>query len=181
MNAVRMTLRRRGGPGGCEVQHVPSARGFILRRVPGRVGAVDAAQALKDLTEISSQIEAAVLVGADGSLLASTLADDTAGMRLADAARALVDAAEAVPRESGEGPLVQLEATTLVGSFFVVRDEVRVVAAVTTPEPTAGLVFFDLKSCLRAAAAEEGDGKPRPRPRRARTRPEEEVSGEANS
>ena len=141
---------------------------------------MDAAQALRDLTEISSQIEAAVLVRADGSLLASTLTDDAAA-RLADAARALVEAAEAVSRESGEGPLVQLEATTLDGSLFVVRDGERVVAAVTKLEPTAGLVFFDLKSCLRAAAAEDGDGKPRPRPRRARKRSAEEVSGEAHS
>ncbi len=61
--------------------------------------------------------------------------------------------------------LVQLEAATSEGSLFVVRDDERVVAAVTKAEPTAGLVFFDLKSCLRAAAAEEGDGKPRPRAR----------------
>jgi predicted regulator of Ras-like GTPase activity (Roadblock/LC7/MglB family) len=134
---------------------------------------VDAARALQELTEISSQIEAAVLVKDDGTLLASTLSDDAAAGRLADAARALVDAAGALPRESGDGSVVQLEAATLDGSFFVVRDEERAVAAVTVPEPTVGLVFFDLKSCLRAAAAEEGDGKPRPRPRRTRTRKEE--------
>ena len=139
---------------------------------------MDAAQALKDLTEISSQIEAAVLIGADGSLLASTLADDAAATRFADAAWALVDVAEAVPRESASEHLVQLEAATLDGSLFVVRDRDRAVAAVTSPEPTAGLVFFDLKSCLRAAGAEEGDGKPRPRPRRTRSA---EVSGEAPS
>jgi len=142
---------------------------------------VDAGQALIDLTEISSQIEAAVLVGGDGSLLASTLADDAAATRMAGAARALVDAAEAVPRESGDRPLVQLEAATIDGSLFIVRDEERLVAAVTSLEPTAGLVFFDLKSCLRASAAEEGDGKPRPRPRRPRKRSAEEVSGEAHS
>ena len=42
----------------------------------------------------------------------------------------------------------------------------------TKPEPTAGLVFFDLKSCLRAAAAEAGDGKPRPR-----AAPQEDAGG----
>jgi predicted regulator of Ras-like GTPase activity (Roadblock/LC7/MglB family) len=134
---------------------------------------VDAARALQELTEISSQIEAAVLVKADGTLLASTLSDDAAAERLAAAAQALVDAAGALPRESGDRSLVQLEAATLAGSFFVVRDEERAVAAVTLPEPTVGLVFFDLKSCLRAAAAEEGDGKPRPRPKRTRSRKEE--------
>ena len=141
---------------------------------------MDAAEALKDLTEISSQIEAAVLAGADGSVLASTLTDHVASTRLADAARALVDEARGLPRESGEGPLVQLEASMFDGSLFVVRDDERIVAGVTGPEPTAGLVFFDLKSCLRAAEADQGDGKPRPRPRRTRKRPEE-VTGEAPS
>jgi predicted regulator of Ras-like GTPase activity (Roadblock/LC7/MglB family) len=133
---------------------------------------VDAAEALLDLTEVSSQIEAAVLVGADGSLIASTVADATAAARLAEAARELVDAALGVPRPEGEGALVQLEAAMLEGSLFVCRDDDRLVAAVTRPEPTAGLVFFDLKSCLRAAATPDGDGKPRPKPRRSRAKAE---------
>jgi predicted regulator of Ras-like GTPase activity (Roadblock/LC7/MglB family) len=142
---------------------------------------VDAAQVLKDLTEISSQIEAAVLVAADGSVLAATLQDDTSAGRLATAAQALVGAAEGAPRESGEGPLVQLEVATMEGNVFVVRDGERVVAAVTSADPTAGLVFYDLKSCLRAAAAEQGDGKPRPRARRTRKAAAEGVSGEISS
>lgn len=128
---------------------------------------MDAAQALKDLTEVSSQIEAAVLLAADGSLLASTLADDAASERLATAAHGLAAAGEDVQREAGEGSLVQLEVALLEGSVFVARDEERIVAAVTTPDPTAGLVFYDLKSCLRAAAAEDGDGRPRPKAREA--------------
>ena len=48
--------------------------------------------------------------------------------------------------------------------MFVVRDADLAVAAVTRPEPTSGLVFYDLKSCLRAAATEgDSDGKPRPK------------------
>lgn len=126
---------------------------------------MDAAQALKELTEVSSQIEAAVLMAADGSILASTLDDGERSARLAHAARALAEAAETVPREVGEGQLVQLQVALLDGSVFVVRDEQRIAGAVTTPDPTAGLVFYDLKSCLRAAAAEVGDGRPRPTPR----------------
>jgi predicted regulator of Ras-like GTPase activity (Roadblock/LC7/MglB family) len=126
---------------------------------------VDAAEALRDLTEISSQIEAAVLVTSEGQTLASTLDDDGAAERLSQAVRSLVDAAASA---AGERTLVQLEAATSGGSLFVVCDDERIVAAVTKPEPTAGLVFFDLKSCLRAAAAEAGDGKPRPRASRQR-------------
>ena len=141
---------------------------------------MDAAQVLKDLTEISSQIEAAVLVAADGSVLAATLADETSAGRLATAAQALVDAAVTAPHASSE-ELVQLEVATVDGNVFVVRDRERVVAAVTSADPTAGLVFYDLKSCLRAAAAEHGDGKPRPRARRARTAAIEGASGEGSS
>ena len=38
--------------------------------------------------------------------------------------------------------------------MFVVRDGSRLIAATTGPSPTVGLVFYDLKSCLRGAAAE---------------------------
>ena len=39
--------------------------------------AVDPQQALADLTEISSQVRAAVLLDAQGALVAATVADDT--------------------------------------------------------------------------------------------------------
>ena len=123
---------------------------------------MDAAEALKDLTEISSQIQAAVLLTADGQTLASTIDDGVRNDRLCAAISALVDAATA--QSEGDSRFVHLEAATTDGSLFLVRDDERMVAAVTKPEPTAGLVFFDLKSCLRAAAAEHGDGKPRPSP-----------------
>jgi predicted regulator of Ras-like GTPase activity (Roadblock/LC7/MglB family) len=127
---------------------------------------VDAAQALADLTEISSQLKSAVLVGADGSILASTFSDSGRAEGLAGAARELLAAAG----ELGSQPLVQLEASLRDGSVFVVRDGERLIAATTTPEPTVGLVFYDLKSCLRAAAGEE---KPKPKAKRAAKKEEE--------
>ncbi len=125
---------------------------------------MDAAQALSELTEISSQIEAACLLGASGAELGSTLSDEAAARRFAAAARALLDEAGRVPHAATETPLVQLEAATLEGSVFLVLDGDLAVAAVTRPEPTVGLVFYDLKCCLRAAATPgAGDGRPRPR------------------
>jgi predicted regulator of Ras-like GTPase activity (Roadblock/LC7/MglB family) len=111
---------------------------------------VDAAQAIADLTEISSQIETVVVTDAGGSILGSSLADDARARRVADgAARLLEQAAAAAP--AGEGAeLAQLEAATPEGSVFVVREGGRTIAATTSPEPTVGLVFYDLKSCLRA-------------------------------
>lgn len=115
---------------------------------------MDAAQALADLTEISSQIEAAVILDRSGALAGSTLPDEARAGELARAARELVAAAE---RASGgqDRELAQLEVATLEGSVFIVRDEERTIAATTGPEPTVGLVFYDLKSCLRSVAAGE--------------------------
>jgi predicted regulator of Ras-like GTPase activity (Roadblock/LC7/MglB family) len=106
---------------------------------------MDAAQAIADLTEISPQVRDVVVIGADGSATGSNLSDDAAATRLAEGARRLVDAAEAL-----RPGVSQLEAATLAGSVFVVRDGDRLIAATTTPEPTVGLVFYDLKPCLRA-------------------------------
>ncbi len=119
---------------------------------------MDAAQALSDLTEISSQIEAAVVLDSDGSTIASTLDES----RSADFARIAHELLAAVSRVAGERELAQLEAATSDGSVFVVRDGQRTIAATTGPEPTVGLVFYDLKSCLRS-----GTGEEKPKPRRA--------------
>jgi predicted regulator of Ras-like GTPase activity (Roadblock/LC7/MglB family) len=119
---------------------------------------MDAAQAIADLTEISPQVRDVVVIGADGTPGGSNLADAAARERLADGAKRLVEAAEAL-----RPGVAQLEAATLAGSVFVVRDGDRMIAATTTPEPTVGLVFYDLKTCLRSI----DEGKPKPARRRA--------------
>lgn len=105
-----------------------------------------AGKALTELTEISSQVRSAVLFDAAGKVLASTLTEER-GRDFADAAKRLLDQAKAV--RDGEQEVNQLEARTQQGSVFVVRQGEHIVAAVTGPDPTAGLVFYDLKSCLR--------------------------------
>jgi predicted regulator of Ras-like GTPase activity (Roadblock/LC7/MglB family) len=119
---------------------------------------MDAAQALADLTEISSQIEAAVLFDESGAIEGSTLASASASEALARAAAQLLDGADAF-RSGGAAAVTQLEASTHDGSVFVVRDGTRRIAATTISEPTVGLVFYDLKSCLRGAAAEPAKPK----------------------
>jgi hypothetical protein len=123
-----------------------------------------AADALAHLTEISTHVEAAVLLDREGTVLASTLDDERAG-RLAGAALDLFRAGES-QREQG---LVQLDAALQGGSVFVVRDADRLIAATTKPEPTVGLVFYDLKTCLRSFGQEpEAKPKPKPKPRARR-------------
>jgi predicted regulator of Ras-like GTPase activity (Roadblock/LC7/MglB family) len=113
---------------------------------------MDAAQALADLTEISAQIEGAVLADAEGKLVASTFAQEERGKELAGAAAELLAAASNARADGQE--LVQVQAATPSGSVFVVRDENHVVAALTGSRPTVGLVFYDLKTCLRMLARE---------------------------
>jgi predicted regulator of Ras-like GTPase activity (Roadblock/LC7/MglB family) len=120
-----------------------------------------AASALAHLTEISSQIDAAVVLDGEGTVLASTVDDDRAG-RMAGAALELFRAAD----RQREQELVQLDVVLEGGSVFVVRDSDRLIAATTRSEPTVGLVFYDLKSCLRSLA-EEPPPKPKPKPKRA--------------
>jgi predicted regulator of Ras-like GTPase activity (Roadblock/LC7/MglB family) len=113
---------------------------------------VDVKQALADLTEISTQIEAAVLFGADGSVEGSTLADESAARALADAAAALLSKADGL--REGEAAVTQIQVSLADGCVFVVRDGDRRIAGATVPSPTVGLVFYDLKSALRDSAPE---------------------------
>ena len=106
---------------------------------------MDAQQALADLTEISSQIQAAVVFDDKGKVAGSTVSD---GDAFAKAAADLLAAAEEV--KTGESPLVQLEVATGEGSVFVVREGKVTIAATTAAGPTVGLVFYDLKSALRS-------------------------------
>ena len=120
---------------------------------------MDATQALSELTALSAQITSAVVLDEQGSPSASTLDDARTG-DLAESVKALVDAAaRAADRDGG---LAQLEVATPTGSVFVVRDGKRTIAATTKPEPAAGLVFYDLKTALRAI---DDQPKPRPKPR----------------
>ena len=119
------------------------------------------AQALADLTEISSQIQSAVVFDREGTVLASTVDDERAGL-LASTALELLRAAEEQGAAGKE--VVQLDVALQDGSVFVVRDGDRVIAATTTTEPTAGLVFYDLKSCLRSLGQEQEKPKPKRAP-----------------
>jgi predicted regulator of Ras-like GTPase activity (Roadblock/LC7/MglB family) len=112
---------------------------------------MDAQQALADLTEISSQIQAAVVFDDAGKVAGSTVSDSSRAEALAAAAGRLFAAAQETNK--GESPLTQLEVATGEGSVFVVREGKTWIAATTAGNPTVGLVFYDLKSTLRSVSA----------------------------
>jgi predicted regulator of Ras-like GTPase activity (Roadblock/LC7/MglB family) len=136
---------------------------------------VDAAKALADLVEISSQIESAVLAGPDGAVLGSTLADAARAEAMAREARELLAAAA-----GAAGTPSQVEVSFNEGCVFVVTDGERLVVAVTGRDPTAGLVFYDLKTCLRLSGEREAAPKAVAGSRRRKKKDEEpEAADEA--
>lgn len=120
---------------------------------------MDAQQALADLTEISSQIRAAVVFDDKGAVAGSTLDDAARADELARGAAEILAVADGIKGADG-GELTQLEAATEEGSVFVVRQGATRIAATTGVDPTVGLVFYDLKSALRNLDA------PKPAPKR---------------
>ncbi len=114
--------------------------------------AMDAEEALAHLTDVSPQVEQVAVVDPTGAVAASTFADDARAERFVSGARALVDAADALRGERALAEIAQLEAATVEGSVFVVRDGERLIVATTRPDPTVGLVFYDLKHALRSLA-----------------------------
>jgi predicted regulator of Ras-like GTPase activity (Roadblock/LC7/MglB family) len=127
---------------------------------------MDAAQALSELTALSAQITAAIVLDEEGGPAASTL-DDARTRELAQTVKELVAAAGRAAGRDG-GRLAQLEVATPTGSVFVVRDGRRTIAATTRPEPAAGLVFYDLKTSLRGIG-DEHTPRPTPKPRARKT------------
>jgi predicted regulator of Ras-like GTPase activity (Roadblock/LC7/MglB family) len=122
---------------------------------------MDAQQALSDLTEISSQIQAAVVFDEAGRIAGSTVDDDRA-RALAEGAAQLLAEGEAL--RVSTAPLTQLEAATNEGSVFVVAADTTRIAATTAADPTVGLVFYDLKSALRSIVGEKPQAPDAPAP-----------------
>jgi predicted regulator of Ras-like GTPase activity (Roadblock/LC7/MglB family) len=118
---------------------------------------MDAAAALAELAELSAQVEAAAVLR-DGAVEA-TVGNAGLADRVARAADGLLAAAEAV--RPGGPEIERIEIVLPDGGVFVVRAGARTVVAATVPEPTAGLVLYDLRTCLRRIV-----DKPAPKRRR---------------
>jgi predicted regulator of Ras-like GTPase activity (Roadblock/LC7/MglB family) len=106
------------------------------------------AEALADLTDVSHHIRVAVLAERDGAVLASTLDDDERSRKIATAAHAALEAASRL-RAHGDAEVSALEASLGGGSLFVASDDRVLIAATTGSEEPAGLVLYDLRTCLR--------------------------------
>jgi predicted regulator of Ras-like GTPase activity (Roadblock/LC7/MglB family) len=125
---------------------------------------MDAARALADLMDLSSQITAAIALDADGAVLAASPAGATS---LAASTLELVAAAGDLGADGSEVTRVEVELDE--GAVFVVREGGRTVAAITGPKPTSGLVVYDLRTCAQAIETAA------PKKRRAPRKPKEEA------
>ena len=126
---------------------------------------MDAAQALGELTQLSSQITAAVALGGDGAVLAGSPED--ASEPLAASTLELIRAAAELGSDATHPTRVEVELDD--GAMFVVREGDVTVAATTGPSPTSGLVVYDLRTCAQAIVA------PEPKKRRTRKPKEEDA------
>jgi predicted regulator of Ras-like GTPase activity (Roadblock/LC7/MglB family) len=138
---------------------------------------MEPAEALAELKDLSTQIEVVALASRSGELVAST-AEGQPAVKLARLAADIVGQADRVRGDLGREPLAQLEAATPDGCLFVVVDAERLAVATTGPDPTVGLVFYDLKTLLRQLGREDGDAAAETAPVASTKEPAEAAASE---
>jgi predicted regulator of Ras-like GTPase activity (Roadblock/LC7/MglB family) len=101
-------------------------------------------EALAELLTLSSQVVDVAILGGSGFVLASSGTPEHGEKLAGIAAELLTTAAEVRPG----GDVARVEVKLDEGSVFVVSEGGRSVIARTVPEPTAGLVVYDLRTAL---------------------------------
>jgi hypothetical protein len=115
---------------------------------------MDASAALSELVGLSTQVVEAVITDADGNVEAAHAAGEERSRALATAGRKLLSAADGI--RPGAPPVERVHVDLYRGSVVAVRDTARTIVATTVPEPTAGLVAFDLRTALRRVRGDAG-------------------------
>ena len=103
-------------------------------------------EAIRDLLDISTDVNGVAVLGADGELLASgpgAVAGDVGTV-----ATRLWDAAAGQALGAGATGLDHVVVEDVAGAVAVVEAHERRIVAVTGPQPAVGLLLFDLRTCL---------------------------------
>jgi len=112
-------------------------------------------EAIHDLLNVSTDIRRVAVVGPDGDI-----AGGGPGAIAADLAAACGRLWEAATQQAaalGDSPLDHVIVEDAQGAVAMLAAHGRHIAAVTGPRPAAGLLLFDLRTCLGDAfVAEEG-------------------------
>ena len=111
--------------------------------------------AIGELLKISGDVTSVAILDENGTLLGSGPGKAQAAVGEA-AGRLWAAAGHAAERLAREG-LEQLAVESGEGGAFMVRDEGRIIVALTGRRPMTGLVFYDLHACLSAAFGAEED------------------------
>src|SRR3954463_1695287 len=125
--------------GGCQAMWL-SGTPLFCRSVAGP--ALTPALALDYLGEMSTDIEAVVVIDRDGNVAAATGDDEDRAERMREIFQALLDRAAEVTPDAG---IDQLEVTTSEGSVFAVRGSSWMVGVVAGRKPLSSLMFYDLR------------------------------------
>lgn len=108
--------------------------------------------AFKEMLDISSDIDKALLFGSEGVLTSNMDADaQSAGMAQA---QELIRLAELRATDMGSQPMTQLVIETPAGFVFLVREPAEAgltVLATGRKSSRVGLALYDLKTCVRDA------------------------------
>lgn len=105
-------------------------------------------EALRDLFEISTDVRAAALLDASGTVVAAVPGEAPQGLAAAAAAFAAAGAAAA----AGAGAAVHHVVVPLAdGVVALVEEGAARAVALTGPRPAVPLLVFDLRTCLRQA------------------------------
>ena len=99
--------------------------------------------ALAYLDELSTDIEAALVLDRGGRLAAASVEDEERAERMRELATGLLDRAAHVTPGAD-----QVEVTTAEGSVFAVRGSDWTVAVVAGRRPLASLMFYDLRNVV---------------------------------
>lgn len=99
--------------------------------------------ALRYLGELSTDVQASVLLAADGSMAAAS-EDGEAGRKLAELAHELFERADLADDQE----VTQVEVSTGEGAVYAVREEHWTAAVVTGRFALPSLMFYDLRTVL---------------------------------
>jgi predicted regulator of Ras-like GTPase activity (Roadblock/LC7/MglB family) len=113
---------------------------------------MDAREALAELTAISPDVELAVIADEVGASTAATVDDEERARTAARLVRQLVEEGDQVLAGGGR-QLAQAQIDLRERSVFVVREGEHALGAVTGRDATPGLLFYDLRRCLRSLAS----------------------------
>jgi hypothetical protein len=103
-------------------------------------------EAIRDLLDISTDVNSVGVLGVDGELLASgpgAVASD-----LGTVSAGLWDAAAGQALATGATGLDHVVVEDAAGAVAAVEAHSRRIVAVTGPQPAIGLLLFDLRTCL---------------------------------